>query len=214
MPCNHTLDPSTQKKKKKKKKNRASCIEESKLPFTCILIPSHFHLLLSFGTLTLIPIPPINTPTVTPQTHHTNNTHKAISKNTTPYLMARVSIVVCIVFLVFVTGVRCRDILGGRTKIDDVGSNQEVQDLGRYAVEEFNKGVQQSVYAAAAKGRALEFREVVEAEKQVVAGIKYYLTVDAAEQGNGGAKRTFDAVVVVQPWLHSKKLLSFAPSTN
>ncbi|KAM7461704.1 hypothetical protein LguiA_029825 [Lonicera macranthoides] len=97
--------------------------------------------------------------------------------------------------------------VGGRTKIKDVKTNQEVQELGRYSVEQYNLGQRQR------RGNGgsgdLKFTEVVEAEKQVVSGIKYYLKVMTAT--SSGVPKTFDAVVVVRPWEHSKELLNFAP---
>ncbi|KAF8388488.1 hypothetical protein HHK36_027160 [Tetracentron sinense] len=94
--------------------------------------------------------------------------------------------------------------VGGRTEIKDVKKNKEVQDLGRFSVEEFNRNQKK-------KDLALVFSEVVEAQKQVVSGIKYYLKIAAVQKG---MPKTFDAVVVVKAWARSKELLTFAPSTN
>ena len=101
--------------------------------------------------------------------------------------------------------------VGGRTEISDVKSNKEVQDLGRFSVEEYNR---QSRQNGVSSSRLLMFKEVVEAESQVVSGMKYYLKI-SANQGQGGSKKMFDSVVVVKRWgVPSKKLLDFAPSTN
>lgn len=54
----------------------------------------------------------------------------------------------------------------------------------------------------------LSFSGVVAAERQVVSGIKYYLTIVT----EGG--RVFDAVVVVKPWAEVRDLVSFAPSAS
>lgn len=89
--------------------------------------------------------------------------------------------------------------VGGRKEIRDVKSNKEVQDLGKFSVDEFNKNHQTHI----------AFSEVVKAESQVVAGIKYYLKIEAVEDG---VKKAYDAEVVVKAWLNSKELLSFAPS--
>ncbi|XP_059630343.1 cysteine proteinase inhibitor B-like [Cornus florida] len=104
-----------------------------------------------------------------------------------------------------------RGLVGVRTKIEDVKGNREVQELGRYSVKEYNRSRRRSNGG----GEDLRFMEVVEAERQVVSGIKYYLKVAAAADArqSGGAPRTFDAVVVVKPWVQSKKLIDFAPST-
>ncbi|KAJ8648825.1 hypothetical protein MRB53_001848 [Persea americana] len=89
--------------------------------------------------------------------------------------------------------------VGGRKEIRDVKSNKEVQDLGKFCVDEFNKNHQTHI----------AFSEVVKAESQVVAGVKYYLKIEAVEDG---VKKAYDAAVVVKPWLNSKELLSFTPS--
>ncbi|KAM7465684.1 hypothetical protein LguiB_013246 [Lonicera macranthoides] len=99
--------------------------------------------------------------------------------------------------------------VGGRTKIKDVKTNQEVQELGRFSVEQYNLGQRQRRSKGGSRG--LKFTEVVEAEKQVVSGIKYYLKVMAAT--SSGVPKTFDAVVVVRALEHSKELLNFAPSS-
>ncbi|XP_059650954.1 cysteine proteinase inhibitor B-like [Cornus florida] len=98
-------------------------------------------------------------------------------------------------------------IVGGRTKIQDVKTNQEVQELGKYSVKEYNRSKRGK---ASGGGGDLTFKEVVEAEKQVVSGIKYYLKVAATDRN--GISKTFDAVVVVKAWEHSEQLLTFNPS--
>lgn len=60
-------------------------------------------------------------------------------------------------------------------------------------------------------GGDLRFYQVLEAEKQVVSGMKYYLKIEAFSKTSGEPK-VFEAVVVVKPWLRSKQLLKFAPS--
>ncbi|KAK1669194.1 hypothetical protein QYE76_057353 [Lolium multiflorum] len=93
--------------------------------------------------------------------------------------------------------------VGARTEVRDVEENREVQELGRYSVAEHNR--RQREEEGDVRGR-LEFHRVVSAQRQVVAGIKYYLRVAAADD------RVFDAVVVVKPWLQSRALLRFAPA--
>ncbi|KAL5997241.1 hypothetical protein ACLOJK_008171 [Asimina triloba] len=93
-------------------------------------------------------------------------------------------------------------VLGGREKVPDVESNTEVQSLGRFCVDEYNK--------KQAKG-ALRFRRVFEAERQVVSGMKYYLKIEAEARG---VKKEYDAVVVVKAWLHSREMLSFEPAAR
>ncbi|MCD7464903.1 hypothetical protein HAX54_000173 [Datura stramonium] len=95
--------------------------------------------------------------------------------------------------------------VGGRTQIKDVKTNQEIQDLGRYCVEEHNRNLQK-------QNGLLSFSQVVEAEKQVVSGIKYYLKISATT--SAGAPKMFDAVVVVKAWEKKKELLTFSPSPS
>ena len=105
-------------------------------------------------------------------------------------------------------------------EIKDVKTDEEVQHLGKFSVEEYNRRRRRrdGEIRREAIGNVLEmndgyltFLEVVEAQKQVVSGLKYYMKVAATRNG---VKRTFDAVVVVKPWLSSKQLLHFSPSSN
>ncbi|CAN4120894.1 unnamed protein product [Withania somnifera] len=99
--------------------------------------------------------------------------------------------------------------VGGRTQIKDVKTNKEIQDLGKYCVEEHNRNVQKQKD----NNGLLSFSQVVEAEKQVVSGIKYYLKISAITTSSG-APKMFDAVLVVKPWEKKKKLLNFSPSPS
>ncbi|KAL8048631.1 hypothetical protein ABFX02_07G079400 [Erythranthe guttata] len=101
--------------------------------------------------------------------------------------------------------------VGGRTEVKNVKANKDVQDLGRYCVQEYNRQLQRKANGTAAT-KLLVFSQVVAAETQVVSGIKYYLKISAATRG-GGAAKSFEAVIVVKPWIHSKELVNFAPST-
>lgn len=103
-------------------------------------------------------------------------------------------------------------LVGGRSEVKDVKKNKEVQELGKFSVEEFNLSQQRQgkVIRNVAFGR-LRFSQVLEAQKQVVSGIKYYLTIEATT-GENGEIQMFNSIVVVKPWLHSKELLKFAPS--
>ncbi|KAJ8437086.1 hypothetical protein Cgig2_016440 [Carnegiea gigantea] len=114
-----------------------------------------------------------------------------------------------------------KGLVGGRTEIKDVTKNKEVQDLGRFSVEEYNRSLMEDMPPSPLRRVVgddggptghLMFLEVVEAQRQVVAGLKYYLKVAAVQDG---VPKTFDAVVVVKPWeAQSKKLLNFGPSHN
>ncbi|KAJ9555473.1 hypothetical protein OSB04_010087 [Centaurea solstitialis] len=97
---------------------------------------------------------------------------------------------------------------GGRKKINDVNTDKDVQELGKYSVDEYNR-LQRSRKGSA--GDDLKFSKVVAAETQVVSGIKYYLKVEAVSKS--GVSKVFDAEVVVKPWMKSKQLLNFKPSS-
>ncbi|KAB1213492.1 Cysteine proteinase inhibitor 10 [Morella rubra] len=99
--------------------------------------------------------------------------------------------------------------VGGRTEVRDVKTNEEVQQLGRFSVEEYNRSLRHRGNGEGAK--QLRFVEVVEAQRQVVSGIKYYLKVSATQNG---ITRVFESVVVVKPWAHSKEVVTFGPSTS
>ena len=126
-----------------------------------------------------------------------------------------VILTVILVFLAsFLRTAAYRGQVGGRTEIEDVKTNEEVQELGRFSVEEYNwslrlKQEEEVEVEVEVEVEELEFVEVVEAQEQVVSGIKYYLKIAATKNG---APRMFDSEVVVKPWLRSKKLLNFAPS--
>lgn len=77
-------------------------------------------------------------------------------------------------------------------------------------MEEHNRMLRQ----AQKEEEQVTFVEVVEAQQQVVSGIKYYMKISATQGGDGGHSRIFESVVVVKPWLRSKQLLNFAPSTQ
>ncbi|PWA85542.1 Cystatin [Artemisia annua] len=114
--------------------------------------------------------------------------------------MAKPTLFLTITILCIIT-ITSNALIGGRTKIKDVKNNQEVQELGRYCVEENNRKV---------GSNGLKFVEVVKAESQVVSGTKYYLTIKAISS-KGGKNSFFDAEIVVKPWVHSKELLTFRP---
>lgn len=108
-------------------------------------------------------------------------------------------------------------LVGGRTEIRDVGGNKAVQSLGRFAVAEHNRRLRHGSGGPADPVPVkLAFARVVEAQKQVVSGVAYYLKVAARDPRGGAAAgdRVFDAVVVVKAWLKSKELVSFTPAAS
>nr|AEQ54768.1 cysteine proteinase inhibitor CPI-3 [Coffea canephora] len=93
--------------------------------------------------------------------------------------------------------------LGGRPKDALVGGwskadpkDPEVLENGKFAIDEHNKEA----------GTKLEFKTVVEAQKQVVAGTNYKIVIKALD---GTASNLYEAIVWVKPWLKFKKLTSF-----
>ncbi|KOM31565.1 hypothetical protein LR48_Vigan01g112000 [Vigna angularis] len=123
-------------------------------------------------------------------------------------LIPAVTLVTVTTLACLVCGASHWTLVGSKTEITDVKRNKEVQDLGYFSVEEHNRRLRQAL-----KGMAEEtkFVEVVEAKKQLAAGTKYYLKISATQSGRSVM---FDTVVVVQPGLASKDLLSFAPSSQ
>ncbi|MBA0616253.1 hypothetical protein Godav_016315 [Gossypium davidsonii] len=97
-------------------------------------------------------------------------------------------------------------VVGGKTPVEDVEKDKAMQALGRFAVEEHNKNKKN--YGDTSN--PIKFSQVVRAEKQIVSGIKYFLTIEGMENGK---KKTFDSIVLIKPWSKSKdkKLLSFSP---
>lgn len=99
--------------------------------------------------------------------------------------------------------------VGGRTPINDVKTNRKIQELGKYCVEEYNHSLRK--YNQTMQDNNIEFLdfvEVVEAETQVVSGIKYYLKISAFTLG---IVKIFDAQLVVKPWEKKKELVHFSP---
>ncbi|CAN7020538.1 unnamed protein product [Brassica oleracea var. botrytis] len=92
-------------------------------------------------------------------------------------------------------------ILGG---IHDLRGNQnsgEIESLARFAIQEHNNR----------ENKVLEFKKILKARQQVVAGIMYYLTLEANE---GGQAKNFEAKVLVQPWMNVKQLHEFKESSS
>ncbi|CAN6826191.1 hypothetical protein Bca4012_029818 [Brassica carinata] len=107
-------------------------------------------------------------------------------------------------------------VLGGRSDVGNVRTNMEIQELGRYCVKQFNLQQQSKQGNDATNARTdtavlspLKFSRVESAQKQVVAGTKYYLRIAVTQPD--GTSRMFDSVIVIQPWLFSKKLIEFTP---
>uniref|UniRef100_A0A0E0CC35 Cystatin domain-containing protein n=1 Tax=Oryza meridionalis TaxID=40149 RepID=A0A0E0CC35_9ORYZ len=100
----------------------------------------------------------------------------------------------------------CGRKVGGRTDVEDVEGNREVQELGLFCVVEHNRRG-----GSGTRGRGLVFSKVVAAQTQVVSGIKYYLRIAAREADD---ELVFDAVVVVKAWVPSREMVSFVPAAE
>ncbi|MCD9638863.1 hypothetical protein HAX54_023023 [Datura stramonium] len=101
--------------------------------------------------------------------------------------------------------------VGGRTPIKDVKTNKKIQELGRYCVEEYNQSLRkykQTMQDDNIDDEFLSFVEVVDAETQVVSGIKYYLKISVF---SSGIPKLFDAELVIKPWEEKKELIHFLP---
>ncbi|CAL1404362.1 unnamed protein product [Linum trigynum] len=129
-----------------------------------------------------------------------------------------VLVVVLVAAVAGVDGRRHRGILvGARSEVKDVRTNREIQELGRFSVAEFNFQQQKQRIVKQSGGseeeqRLLMFDEVVEAERQVVSGIKYYLKIQTT-RSDSNRVQVYDAVVVVKPWLDHRQLVHFTPSS-
>ncbi|KAJ1407945.1 Proteinase inhibitor I25, cystatin, conserved site [Sesbania bispinosa] len=98
---------------------------------------------------------------------------------------------------------------GGITPVDGSQNNDTIISLGRFAVNEHNK-------KEVMQNAVLEFVKVVNAKEQVVAGMMYYITLEAKD---GERKKVYEAKVWVKPWLNFKELQEFnligdAPSVD
>nr|GMC91441.1 cysteine proteinase inhibitor B-like [Ipomoea batatas] len=97
---------------------------------------------------------------------------------------------------------------GGKEEVTDVKSNAVVQNLGRKSVMEFNKHLHVKRNPEN-EAKRLVFTEVIKAEKQVVSGVKYYLTINVTT--SDGQTKTFESEMWVKPD-ETHEMLAFAPS--
>ncbi|XP_038695524.1 cysteine proteinase inhibitor 6-like [Tripterygium wilfordii] len=75
-------------------------------------------------------------------------------------------------------------------------NSAEIESLARFAVQEFNKK----------ENALLEFARVLKVREQVVAGMMYYLTLEAMDAGK---KKIYEAEVWVMPWMNFQELQKF-----
>ncbi|KAG2674614.1 hypothetical protein I3760_13G145000 [Carya illinoinensis] len=83
---------------------------------------------------------------------------------------------------------------GGITEVKEI--SPEIDSLARFAVDERNKK----------QTTLLEFGKVLKAKQQVVAGVMYYLTLEATD---GGKKKVYEAKIWVKSWEKFKELVEF-----
>ncbi|KAK4725858.1 hypothetical protein R3W88_030775 [Solanum pinnatisectum] len=99
--------------------------------------------------------------------------------------------------------------VGGRTLIKDVKTNKKIQELGKYCVEEYNHSLRKYNQLMQKDNiEFLNFVEVLEAETQVVSGIKYYLKISTFTLG---IVKIFDAELVIKSWEKKRELIHFSP---
>ncbi|KAK4408348.1 Cysteine proteinase inhibitor 3 [Sesamum angolense] len=91
---------------------------------------------------------------------------------------------------------RSGDMVGGIHPVKGAQNSTEINDLARFAVDEQKKK----------ENRDLEFKKVLSAKEQVVAGTMYYITLEAAD---GGKKKVYEAKVWVKPWMNFKEVEEF-----
>ncbi|XP_023520814.1 cysteine proteinase inhibitor 5-like [Cucurbita pepo subsp. pepo] len=102
--------------------------------------------------------------------------------------------------LLVVATARMGRLVGGWEKIKDV-KDPHIQEIGKFAVSEYNKQ---------SKG-ALEFKDVVKGESQVVSGTNYRLVIEAKK---GESIGKYQALVWEKAWQHFMELTSFKPVAN
>ncbi|XP_050238507.1 cysteine proteinase inhibitor-like [Mercurialis annua] len=98
------------------------------------------------------------------------------------------------------------DMPGGIREVEGSANSVEIEGLARFAVDDFNKK----------QNALLEYKKVVNAKHQAVAGMMYYLTLEVMD---GGHKKLYEAKIWEKLWLNFKevqhfKLVGDAPSAT
>ncbi|QCE01556.1 cysteine proteinase inhibitor-like [Vigna unguiculata] len=88
--------------------------------------------------------------------------------------------------------------LGGLTDIVGAENSIDIQSLARFAVDDYNKN----------QNAVLEFVRVISAKQQVVAGILYYITLEAKD---GETEKVYETKVLEKAWLNLKEVEEFKP---
>ncbi|CAA0402154.1 Cystatin domain [Arabidopsis suecica] len=87
-------------------------------------------------------------------------------------------------------------IVGGVRDIDANANDLQVESLARFAVDEHNKN----------ENLTLEYKRLLGAKTQVVAGTMHHLTVEVAD---GETNKVYEAKVLEKAWENLKQLESF-----
>ncbi|ESQ41184.1 hypothetical protein EUTSA_v10015109mg [Eutrema salsugineum] len=87
-------------------------------------------------------------------------------------------------------------VVGGISDIDANANDLQVESLARFAVDEHNKK----------ENVTLEYRRLLGAKTQVVAGTMHHLTVEVAD---GETKKVYEAKVLEKAWENLKQLEGF-----
>ncbi|GLJ30417.1 hypothetical protein SUGI_0601960 [Cryptomeria japonica] len=90
---------------------------------------------------------------------------------------------------------------GGIRDVPNFQNNADIERLAHFAVDEFNKQ----------ENGNLSFSKVVRAQEQVVAGMMYYLIIEAM---NGVQAGLYDAKILVVLWRNVTQLKEFKPSQS
>jgi hypothetical protein len=118
--------------------------------------------------------------------------------------------------------------IGGIRDIPDVEHKKEIQDLGRFAVDEYNKqqvcvcictifwfrfrhycnALDSEGFLGFMQNVGISFSKVVKAQEQVVSGLLYYLTIKTKD---GSKTKLYAAKIWVKPWEKFKQLQEFKP---
>ncbi|KAH9304710.1 hypothetical protein KI387_009114 [Taxus chinensis] len=91
-----------------------------------------------------------------------------------------------------------KKVFGGRSFV--YTGDKDIQEAARFAVQEFNKQQRDGI--------PYEFKRVLKAKEQVVAGFLYHLTMEVKKEGQV-VPLICKAKVVDQAWLKSRELVSF-----
>ncbi|KAL1199159.1 Cysteine proteinase inhibitor 1 [Cardamine amara subsp. amara] len=87
-------------------------------------------------------------------------------------------------------------VVGGIRDIDANANDLQVESLARFAVDEHNKK----------ENVNLEYKRLLGAKTQVVAGTMHHLTVEVAD---GETKKVYEAKVLEKAWENLKQLEAF-----